>query len=155
VYTGTPADYDDLITHQGDTIMTNLKTVQAFRQTANEKVQAGVVARQTIADRLTGSNGEGTYRISNLWGCDWVAIGVGELASEFVGPEADAATDEQMVEQVRYRMARLTEALLEGWMDGNSTNPVSNGFQSVEAAAARSFLKLLRSYDAGFTAEGL
>lgn len=116
--------------------------IEAIRVTCEAKCVEAVEARKVIAERIAS----GSYRIDSLWGCDWDAVAVGELASEFTGPEAKSASDEQFLEQVRYRATHLTDALMRGYLDGNSTNPVSNGFQSVNRSAARSFLRVLESY---------
>lgn len=101
----------------------------------------GAAIRTELAQRIADG-----YRVTNMWGLNWEALATHDIVREFVDDVPAGCTVKAYVDQVRVRVNQLRNAIMEGWMDPNSTSPVSNGFSAVQLAAARSFVKYFGEY---------
>lgn len=112
--------------------------------------ETGAKAREDAAQAMT------THRVGSLWGQgnNFVAIARAELAARLLrqvetastySPEKHWTMTRNAVEEER---ERLTESLLNGWLDASSTSSLSNAFTDVERQAAQQFVRALQSYRA-------
>ena len=102
-------------------------------------IEQGASARQDIAEKVL------TYRVGAMWefGPLLKKAAQGELAARLVRIVENRNVDSTPRVCMELEKERLTESLLSGYTDANSTSELSNACSVAERDAQRTFLKFV------------
>lgn len=96
----------------------------------------GATSRKKIAEEMISGT------LGGLWTHGWESVALGELTWEILAHKAHP--EFEITDAVRSLVERTETSLLKGWMEGNSTNQLSNAMDGFRRSAARRFIKQMK-----------
>jgi hypothetical protein len=128
-----------------DTTTDIAQDIKYLVEELNFFVEQGRQASDDIAEKMS----RGGYRVGSMWGLGFYDIALGHRAAEVLrGLELDESTDflSDVVARIGVVNERLTERLVSGSFDPNSSSDLARGFDAVEREAARKLNSTLGSF---------
>ena len=81
-----------------------------------------------------------------MWSLSFDDIALGHRAYDVLRKIESAADQSDVAAKIEAQVERLTEQLMNGWLDPNSSNELSRGFDATERDAARKLHGTLASF---------
>jgi hypothetical protein len=125
------------------TTMTNTTTpLDYFTAELEYLISEGLAARAKIAEAILRPG----YRVGSMWGLPFVEISLGDRATDLLKGITRKGGELGPVEFATLAHGRLADSLISGHFDPSSSNPFSNGLDSVERESARLLHRRLGSF---------
>tara|TARA_R110000744_G_scaffold88750_2_gene172862 strand:- start:3637 stop:4062 length:426 start_codon:yes stop_codon:yes gene_type:complete len=134
--------YMNQTTNSTTTDINTAKEIEYLISNLQFWVDEGRNASDDIAEKML----TGTYRVGSMWSLNFDDIALGHRAADVLHIIKSVADQSDVAAKIEAQVERLTEQLMNGWLDPNSSNDLSRGFDATERDAARKLHGVLAGF---------